>query len=45
VASLERRLRQLETQADTSRREDEEAVGRKVMRHLANEELGATIEP
>ncbi len=39
MASLERRLRQLEIQADTLRREDEEAVGREVMRRLTVEEL------
>ena len=39
MASLERRLRQLETHADTSRREDEAAVGREVMRRLTDEEL------
>jgi hypothetical protein len=39
VASLERRLRQLEIHADTLRREDEEAVGREVMRRLTDEEL------
>ena len=40
MASLERRLRQLETHADTSRREDEVAVGGEVMRRLTDEELG-----
>jgi hypothetical protein len=39
VASLEHRLQQLETHADTLRREDEDAVGRKVMRRLTDEEL------
>ena len=39
MASLERRLRQLETHADTSRREDEAAVVREVMRRLTDEEL------
>jgi len=39
MASLVRRLQQLETQAATVRREDEEAVGREVMRRLTDEEL------
>ena len=40
MASLERRLRQLETHADTSsRREDEAAIGGEVMRRLTDEEL------
>jgi len=39
VASLERRLQQLETHAHTSRREDEAAVDREVMRRLTLEEL------
>ena len=39
MASLERRLQQLETYAATMRREDEEAVGREVMRRLTDEEL------
>ena len=39
VANLERRLRQLETHAATVRREAEEAVGRKVLRRLTDEEL------
>ena len=30
----------METHADTSRREDEAAVGREVMRRLTDEELG-----
>jgi hypothetical protein len=37
VASLERRLQQLETLADTLRREDEAAVGGEVMRRLTDE--------
>jgi hypothetical protein len=37
VASLERRLQQLETLADTSRREDEAVVGEEVMRRLTDE--------
>ena len=39
MASLERRLQQLETYAAMMRREDEEAVGREVMRRLTDEEL------
>ena len=39
MASLERRLRNLETHADTLRREAEEAVGREVTRRLPDEEL------
>ena len=39
MASLERRLRQLEIHADTLRREDEEVVGREVLRRLTDEEL------
>jgi len=44
VASLERRLRQLETHAATVGREDEEAVYREVMRRLTDEELDAYEE-
>ena len=39
MASLERRLQQLETYASTLRREDEEAVGREVLHRLTDEEL------
>jgi hypothetical protein len=39
MASLERRLQQLETHAATIRREDEAVVGREVMRRLTDEEL------
>ena len=44
MASLERRLRQLETHAATVRREDEEAVVREVLRRLTDEELDAYEE-
>ena len=39
MASLERRLRQLEIHADMLRREDEEAVHREILRRLTDEEL------
>ena len=39
MASLECRLRQLETHADISRQEDEAVGGREVMRRLTLEEL------
>ena len=39
MASLERRLQQLESHAHTSRQEDEAAVIREVMRRLTDEEL------
>ena len=45
MASLERRLQQLETYAATMRREDEEAVGREVMRRLTMRSLSGTNEP
>ena len=39
MASLERRLRQLETHAATLRREDEEAIIKEVLSRLTDEEL------
>ena len=39
MASLERRLQQLETHAATLRQEDAEAIDREVLRRLTDEEL------
>jgi len=39
VASLERRLQQLEPHADTVRQEYAEAIGREVLRRLTDKEL------
>ncbi len=39
MESLERRLQQLEYYAATVQREDEDAVGREIMRRLTDEEL------